>query len=187
MKGCPTRSVCGPGLYALALIGLVALTLASPLRGRGLAAVPRPDRSGTFDASVACRSSGASRGTCVWKTPVPGVGWSSPVVAGGRVWLTTAIDGPRRSSLRALAFDVETGREVVNVEVFRLRSAELAESQEQPRVADADRRRRSRLRPLRRRRHRGADDDRRDRVEDAAALRVAARQRRIARAATATC
>ena len=26
-----------------------------------------------------------------WKTPVPGRGWSSPVVSGGRVWLTTAV------------------------------------------------------------------------------------------------
>src|SRR6185503_20862034 len=26
----------------------------------------------------------------VWKRPVPGRGWSSPVVANGRVWLTTA-------------------------------------------------------------------------------------------------
>jgi hypothetical protein len=26
-----------------------------------------------------------------WKIPVPGRGWSSPVVAGGRVWLTTSI------------------------------------------------------------------------------------------------
>ena len=57
----------------------------------------------------------------VWKTPVPGLGWSSPVVAGGRVWLTTASDDPRPVSLRLLAFDVETGREVVNVEVFRVR------------------------------------------------------------------
>jgi outer membrane protein assembly factor BamB len=50
-----------------------------------------------------------------WKTAVPGTGWSSPVVAGGRVWLTTAVG----RSLRALAYDVATGREVVNVEVFR--------------------------------------------------------------------
>lgn len=57
----------------------------------------------------------------VWKTPIPGLGWSSPVVAGGRVWLTAAI-GQRDISLRALAFDVETGREVVNVEVFRIKS-----------------------------------------------------------------
>ena len=60
----------------------------------------------------------------VWKTPVPGRGWSSPVIAGGRVWLTTAATS-NGASLRALAFDVESGREVVNVEVFRIRSAEL--------------------------------------------------------------
>ena len=60
-----------------------------------------------------------------WKTPVPGRGWSSPVVAGGRVWLTTSVKA-NGASLRALAYDVETGREVVNVEVFHLRSADLS-------------------------------------------------------------
>ena len=59
-----------------------------------------------------------------WKTPIPGRGWSSPVVAGGRVWVTTSVKD-RGASLRAMAFDAETGREVVNVEVFRLRSADL--------------------------------------------------------------
>ena len=57
-----------------------------------------------------------------WKTPVPGLGWSSPVVAGGRVWLSTAT-GDRDISLRALAYDAASGREVVNVELFRLRNA----------------------------------------------------------------
>ena len=28
----------------------------------------------------------------LWKTPVPGSGWSSPVVAGGKVWLTTVTE-----------------------------------------------------------------------------------------------
>ena len=59
----------------------------------------------------------------VWKTPVPGRGWSSPAVADGRVWLTTSTDsGDRRRgvSLRALAFETATGREVVNTEVFRV-------------------------------------------------------------------
>ena len=27
----------------------------------------------------------------VWKTRVPGSGWSSPVISGGRVWLTSAV------------------------------------------------------------------------------------------------
>ncbi len=61
----------------------------------------------------------------VWRTPIPGRGWSSPVVAGGRVWVTTATQGGG-ASLRALAFDAESGREVVNVEVFRIRSADLS-------------------------------------------------------------
>jgi outer membrane protein assembly factor BamB len=72
-----------------------------------------------------------------WKTSVPGLGWSSPVIAGGRVWLTTATEsrnhgatgatGASRAkeytSLRALAYDVETGKELVNVELFRLTNA----------------------------------------------------------------
>jgi outer membrane protein assembly factor BamB len=60
----------------------------------------------------------------VWKTPVPGRGWSSPVVADGRIWLTTStesVEGRRRGvSLRLLAFDILKGREVVNAEVFRI-------------------------------------------------------------------
>ena len=55
----------------------------------------------------------------VWKVPVAGLGWSSPVIANGRVWLTTAVE-QRGISLRAIAFDAETGKEVVNVEVFKI-------------------------------------------------------------------
>jgi outer membrane protein assembly factor BamB len=64
----------------------------------------------------------------IWKTPVPGLGWSSPVVAGGKIWLTTVVetkdtrDRVVGNSLRALAFDVESGREVVNVEVFQIKN-----------------------------------------------------------------
>lgn len=56
-----------------------------------------------------------------WKTRIPGLGWSTPVVAGGRVWLTTAIE-ERSVSLRVLAFDVATGKELVNVEAFNIPS-----------------------------------------------------------------
>jgi outer membrane protein assembly factor BamB len=64
-----------------------------------------------------------------WKVPVAGLGWSSPVIANGRVWLTTAVDqrpvgrslgGGGGISLRAIAFDAATGQEVVNVEVFKI-------------------------------------------------------------------
>lgn len=59
-----------------------------------------------------------------WKVPVPGLGWSSPVVAGGRVWLTTST-GDRTASLRLLAFDAGSGRPVLDTEVFRLPSTRL--------------------------------------------------------------
>ncbi len=55
----------------------------------------------------------------LWKAPVPGRGWSSPVVADGRVWLTTSTD-EGAGSLRLLAYDIETGLEVLNTEVFRV-------------------------------------------------------------------
>jgi hypothetical protein len=62
-----------------------------------------------------------------WKVPV-GSGWSSPVVAGGRVWVTAVAEGvPGRrgdaaASLRLIGFDEATGREAVNVEVFAIES-----------------------------------------------------------------
>jgi outer membrane protein assembly factor BamB len=43
-----------------------------------------------------------------WKTPIPGRGWSSPAIADGRIWVTTAVDADG-TSLRALAFDLESG------------------------------------------------------------------------------
>lgn len=55
----------------------------------------------------------------VWSTAIPGGGWSSPVVAGGRVYLTTAVDGDGGRSLRALAVDAADGRIVWDREVFR--------------------------------------------------------------------
>jgi len=54
-----------------------------------------------------------------WKVPVPGRGWSSPVIAAGRVWLTTATPVKRDTSLRLMAFDVQTGRTALDIEVFK--------------------------------------------------------------------
>jgi hypothetical protein len=55
-----------------------------------------------------------------WKTPVPGRGWSSPVVANGRIWVTTAVDD-RGGSLRLLSFDAAKGTPQTDTEVFRIR------------------------------------------------------------------
>ena len=61
----------------------------------------------------------------LWKTPVPGRGWSSPVAAGDRVWLTSGIDEGGGVSLRALAYDIETGRQVVATEIYRMARSAL--------------------------------------------------------------
>lgn len=53
-----------------------------------------------------------------WKAAVPGIGWSSPVIAGGEIWLTAAAE--RGRSLRAIALDQETGRVLRDIEVFRV-------------------------------------------------------------------
>ena len=55
-----------------------------------------------------------------WKQAIPGLGWSSPVVRRGRIFLTTAeTDGEGGPSLRALCLDAATGRVLWNTEVFK--------------------------------------------------------------------
>ena len=52
----------------------------------------------------------------VWKTDIPGLGWSSPAIAGGKIWLTTGVDDGR--SLRVLRLDAASGALEESIEVF---------------------------------------------------------------------
>ncbi len=52
-----------------------------------------------------------------WKTPIAGLGWSSPVIRGDQIWLTTATD--EGHSLRAVCVSRSDGKVVHDVEVFR--------------------------------------------------------------------
>ncbi len=52
-----------------------------------------------------------------WKTAIPGAGWSSPIVFGDRVFVTTTTD--EGASCRVLSLDRATGRVLWNTEVFR--------------------------------------------------------------------
>ncbi|MBI5775555.1 MAG: PQQ-binding-like beta-propeller repeat protein [Verrucomicrobia bacterium] len=54
----------------------------------------------------------------VWKQPVPGSGWSSPVVVDKRVYLTTAVPSGDGQSLRALGLDAASGKILWNTELF---------------------------------------------------------------------
>jgi outer membrane protein assembly factor BamB len=55
----------------------------------------------------------------VWKRTIPGPGWSSPVVAGRKIWLTYARRAGRE--LCAVAFDKETGQMLHDVLLFEPR------------------------------------------------------------------
>lgn len=55
-----------------------------------------------------------------WKVPVPGRGWSSPVLVGPRLYLTSAIQKPDTDTLElsALCLDAATGKVLWNSPVF---------------------------------------------------------------------
>ena len=57
-----------------------------------------------------------------WQVPIAGKGWSSPIVVGNRLYLTTAVakegGGQDDQSLRAICLDIKTGKMVWNQEVF---------------------------------------------------------------------
>ncbi len=57
----------------------------------------------------------------VWKRAIPGKGWSSPVVVGGRVYLTTSVPAKDGSDqlLEALCLDASSGELLWEKEVFR--------------------------------------------------------------------
>ena len=55
-----------------------------------------------------------------WKQPIPGKGWSSPVLVDGRLYLTTAVPktGADGQSLRTLCLDAAGGKTLWDTEVF---------------------------------------------------------------------
>lgn len=53
----------------------------------------------------------------VWKASIPGLGWSSPVVVDGKVFLTTAVPRGEELSLRVMALDTRTGKTIWDREV----------------------------------------------------------------------
>jgi outer membrane protein assembly factor BamB len=100
-------------------LAIVLLAAADPARGEDWPQFRGPTGQGLSSETGLPLDWSESRNV-LWKVPVAGVGWSSPVVANGRVWLTTAVAERSGTSLRALAFDAASGREIVNVEVFRI-------------------------------------------------------------------
>jgi outer membrane protein assembly factor BamB len=127
------------------VIAAVLVLIASPASARQWPQFRGPDGQGhSTEQGVPLEWSESSN--IIWKTAVAGSGWSSPVLSNQRVWLTAAVQadqGGRGVSLRAMAFDAGTGRQVVNVEVFRVerpRSINVENSHASPTpIVDGDR------------------------------------------------
>ncbi|MGH7944575.1 MAG: PQQ-binding-like beta-propeller repeat protein [Opitutaceae bacterium] len=60
-----------------------------------------------------------------WKTPIHGKAWSSPVVHGTQVWLTTATEDGR--DLFAIAVDRATGRVIHDLKLFHVETPQYAD------------------------------------------------------------
>ncbi len=87
----------------------------------------------------------------VWKTVIPGRGWSSPVEQNGKIWMTTALESPAtpeqrakklseapdpaglevvgQVSLRAVCVEFATGRVLHDVPVFQVENPDPVHSQ----------------------------------------------------------
>jgi outer membrane protein assembly factor BamB len=76
-----------------------------------------PDGNGHSDASGLPLTWSESK-NIVWKTPIHDRGWSSPVVYGEQIWLTTATQDGRM--LYALCLDRETGRVIQELKLFEI-------------------------------------------------------------------
>lgn len=50
-----------------------------------------------------------------WKTPLPGRGWSSPVIAGKQIWLTTAVETPISEAEKEERLKNNTGNQPLTV------------------------------------------------------------------------
>jgi outer membrane protein assembly factor BamB len=100
-----------------------------------------PTGQGTSDATHVPTTWGRDK-NIAWRTPLPGKGWSSPILHGDNIYLTTAEELPgdngpsgdepnnanadqRDESLRVLCLDAATGAIRWNVEAFRRPRTEL--------------------------------------------------------------
>ncbi|HAM73522.1 MAG TPA: pyrrolo-quinoline quinone [Verrucomicrobiales bacterium] len=80
-----------------------------------------PAGDGHADSSHLPLSWSASENVA-WESPIPGQGWSSPVVWGDSVWMATSTG--EGASLRAVAVDARSGRLLHNVELFHITAPE---------------------------------------------------------------
>jgi outer membrane protein assembly factor BamB len=103
-----TRSILITGLVTLGVAGRLAADNWPQFRGptgQGLSGETNPPLRWSTTENIA------------WKTPIPGESWSSPIVWGERVFVTTATE--KGASCRVLCLSRPDGKVLWNKEVFR--------------------------------------------------------------------
>jgi outer membrane protein assembly factor BamB len=107
-------------MHRFALSCLFTLVLARSLSAADWFQFRGPDGQGHTDEKLA--TEWGPKQNVTWRKELPGVGWSSPVAAGGKIYLTSAVpqggDPKPNYSLRALCLDAKTGEIVWDKEVF---------------------------------------------------------------------
>ena len=105
-----------------------------------------PDGQGHADAK-GLPLTWSEKENIAWKVEVPGLGWSSPVIQGQRIWLTTASTTSRRCG--SCAWTAPPADRSTMSRSSLPKKLVGRHGEEQLRHADARHRRRPRLRPLR--------------------------------------
>ncbi len=96
-----------------AVLGLIAT---STVRGEDWPCFRGPGRQGISQEKNIPTEWGATE-NIRWKTAIPGAGWSSPIVFGARVFVTTALEGG--SSLHLLGLDRRSGQVAWDKDITR--------------------------------------------------------------------
>ncbi len=82
-----------------------------------------PNSDGHAVGTAACPMEWSETKNVLWKTDIAGLGWSSPVVVGNQVFLTTAVREENQLSLRALALDASSGKQLWETTIRTLENA----------------------------------------------------------------
>jgi outer membrane protein assembly factor BamB len=94
------------GIASVAGLAICVFSISPPSRADEWTQFRGPNGQGRC-ASADLPVSWSEQEGIVWKTPIPGRGWSSPVTLEGNIWLTTATQSGH--SLRALCLVAKTG------------------------------------------------------------------------------
>ena len=102
-------------MRTIALLSLMGMLISSVCLGDVWPEYRGPSHDGMSDAT-ALPLTWSETENVVWKTPINGRGWSSPVVWGSQIWITTAPEDG--TELSAVCVSYETGEVLHQVKIF---------------------------------------------------------------------